>query len=92
MVFSRSIFIPIGQISRVAQAGDDVGVAVEFWIDGRGPNRRVGFRELCLAIVDGILAGNDACDVDVLRDAFCGQGMVGQFHASARGEERRCIR
>ena len=74
----KSYFIAIRQISRIAKTGDDIFVLVQYRVDGSAPQRDIVQRlEKLHEIVDAILSGNDAAQMQLPRDAFGAKGLIG---------------
>ena len=77
-----------GEVAGVADAGDDVAVAGQLFVDCCGPEGYV-VGEMLLEILHGVCTGNRADKVGLLRGtSFLNQGIVNQFDGCACSQHR----
>ena len=76
------------QIASIAQTGDNVGIFVEFGVDGSSPKRHVVSGEAFFEVCNAFFGCNDHADVEFLRGAIVEESFVGQFETTPRGQHR----
>ena len=80
------LFFAVEEVAAVAQAGADEALLVEFVVDVASPEGDVIGWEFLVEILDGLIGGDYAGEVYVLRLSLGEQSLLGQLHRPARGE------
>ena len=86
-MFFWELFFAVEEVAGVAEAGYDVTVGVENVVDVACPNGGFNaFRDGFLYVFNGLVGGDDHCDVDVLGSAFLQKSLDCSLHRTACGK------